>query len=254
MFKRAKQLFLTLAWLTPLAGNLISAFKLAIRRRKDPYEVLMVKYGGEPLFFRGIDSNALVEVIHEREYSFLTDEIRKKSAPRILDVGAHIGTFAAWALATNPNAEILSVEADKETFAVATRNANYRSGNWQVINFAASATDGSRLRFSTSGPSMSHKVSPDGDVEVETTTLGTLMTRLDASRPIDVLKIDIEGSEEDFLCTKPELLAEVNCLVVELHPTMCDVKRVHEVITRYFSKVTEVEGRRSDKPLLWCVK
>ncbi|MBX5106097.1 FkbM family methyltransferase [Rhizobium lentis] len=254
MITRFKKFCQTLRWLTPLAGDPVAAARIIIRRRRNPFGLLQVKYDGKPLYFRGIDSNALVEVLHEREYEFLASDLRSASVPCVLDVGAHIGTFAAWVLSVNPQAAIVSVEPDKHTFALAMRNAHSRSANWRVINFAASGTDGERLRFSTAGPSMSHRVSPEGDLEVETITLETLMKTIGNGIVIDILKVDIEGSEEDFLCAKPESLASVRCLVIELHPGICDIERVRKAISSQFKTVTEVPGRRSDKPLLLCKK
>lgn len=254
MMSRFRKLLETLRWLTPLAGDRIAAARILIRRKRDPFRLLQVKYDGKPLFFRGIDSNAIVEVLHEGEYKFLDADLRSTYAPCVLDVGAHIGTFAAWALSVNPQAHILSVEADIHTFAVATKNAGSRSANWRVVNFAASSTNGKRLRFSTAGPSMSHRVSSEGDLEVETINLQTLMDTVSKRADIDILKIDIEGSEEDFLCATPELLASVKCLVIELHPGICDTERVRKAISSHFKTVTEVLGRRSDKPLLLCRK
>lgn len=254
MITRFKKLLETLRWLIPLAGDPVAAARIIIHRKRNPLGLLEVKYDGMPLSFRGIDSNAIVEVLHEREYEFLDADLRGADAPRVLDVGAHIGTFAAWALSVNPQADILSVEADINTFAVATKNARSRSANWRVINFAASDADGKRLRFSTAGPSMSHRVSSEGDLEVETITLQTLMDTIGSQTDVDILKIDIEGSEEDFLCAKPELLASVKCLVIELHPGICDTERVRKAISSHFKMVTEVLGRRSDKPLLLCRK
>ncbi|PDV85587.1 hypothetical protein CO652_25970 [Rhizobium sp. H4] len=254
MITRFKKLLETLRWLTPLAGDPVAAARIIIGRKRNPLGLLQVNYAGKPLFFRGIDSNALVEVLHEREYEFLASDLRSADTPLVLDVGAHIGTFAAWALSINPQATIVSVEADIHTFAVATKNAHSRSANWRVINFAASGADGKRLRFSTVGPSMSHRVSSEGDLEVETITLQTLMNIVGDRMEIDVLKIDIEGSEEDFLCANPEFLALVKCLVIELHPGICDTERVRDAISRHFKMVTEVPGRQSDKPLLLCRK
>ncbi|SCB62341.1 methyltransferase, FkbM family [Rhizobium aethiopicum] len=254
MITRFKKLRETLRWLTPLAGGPVAAARIIIRRKKNPLSLLEVKYDGKPLFFRGIDSNAIVEVLHEREYEFLDADLLSADSPRVLDVGAHIGTFAAWALRVNPHANILSVEADIHTFAVATKNASSRHANWRVINFAASSADGKRLRFSTAGPSMSHRVSSEGDLEVQTITLQTLMDTIGNLTEVDILKIDIEGSEEDFLCANPELLASVKCLVIELHPGICDTERVRKAISSHFKIVAEVPGRRSDKPLLLCRK
>jgi len=41
----------------------------------------------------------------------------------------------------------------------------------------------------------------------------------------DLVKVDIEGSEEDFFENYPEILKRTKLLVVEFHPNMCNVER-----------------------------
>jgi hypothetical protein len=44
----------------------------------------------------------------------------------------------------------------------------------------------------------------------------------DHSRAIDLLKIDIEGSEETFLTTYPDLLRRTVSVVIEIHLQHCE--------------------------------
>ena len=239
-----------------MAGGFVSAASTMLQRHRDGYAVLTLSYKGAPLFFRGVDSNAIEEVLSDEEYGFLKSYLESKPAPRIVDVGCHIGTFAMWALAVNPAATVLSVEADRETYEVALMNLKGRSagsGHWSLVNKAASARDDEVLRFSTEGPSMSHRVSDEGSNKVSSISLGSLLRPLASTgAPIDLMKVDIEGSEEAFLCEDPGLLAIVERLVVELHPGRCDTDRVRRDLAGQFDSITEVAGRRSSKPLLHC--
>jgi methylase of polypeptide subunit release factors len=75
-------------------------------------------------------------VLVDLEYGFLGELLTLHEAPKILDIGHHIGTFSLWAFCQNPNASILGVEADPETFAIAEKNARLGRGNgldWRVI-------------------------------------------------------------------------------------------------------------------------
>ena len=73
-----------------------------------------------------------------------------------------------------------------------------------------------------------------------------------ASGAVDLMKVDIEGSEEAFLCANPDLLRRVHHLVVELHPYLCDTGRVEEVLRDIYGTVEKMQGRSSSKPLLMC--
>lgn len=251
---RLKRLSTELQWLRPLAGSLPGALWLVLRRKQNQSRVLSVQFHGKPVYFRGIDSNALYEVLHEKEYGFLDGSVEATSSPTIIDVGAHIGTFAIWALDRNPAAEILSVEADPATYRVLQKNNRPSRGNWEILNKAASNVDGAKVRFSNDGPSMSHRISPNGALEIETISLEALINRMPSKRYIDILKVDIEGAEEQFLCAAPHMLSRVRCLIVELHPELCNTDAVRQALAANFSSIQEIAGRKSNKPLLYCVR
>lgn len=50
---------------------------------------------------------------------------------------------------------------------------------------------------------------------------------------IDLLKCDIEGSEESFLANYPELIKKTDVLVVELDSTQCDVEHCRKLLAEY---------------------
>lgn len=50
---------------------------------------------------------------------------------------------------------------------------------------------------------------------------------------VALLKCDVEGAEQDFLDTYPELLERVDHAVFELHPERCDVPRCRKLLSDY---------------------
>jgi FkbM family methyltransferase len=124
---------------------------------------------------------------------------------------------------------------------------------WEALNAAAWGEDGGRLRFSAAGPSMSHRVSTEGDIVVEGITLKHLLNNLAGDDGIvDLMKVDIEGSEEAFLGADPNLLRRVRSIVIELHPSLCDTARVEKMLRGFYGTVQNVKDRSSSKPLLLC--
>lgn len=100
---------------------------------------------------------------------------------------------------------------------------------------------------------MSHRIDAAGSIEVPSLALTGLLNRLAPNGGrIDLMKIDIEGSEEAFLCADPAALDRVDALVVELHPTLCDTARVEALLRERFSTIRVIEARKSSKPLLYC--
>lgn len=217
-----------------------------------------VKYSGKNLKFRGQDVGALYEVLYDLEYSFLNDYVRNLKQPLILDVGAHIGTFAIWALNENSEARILGVEANPKTHAIAGENAKeyIDAGlNWHVLHRAAGQSDKAILRLSVAGVSMSDRIDIDGEIEVQAISLVSLLSKLAPDgASADLVKIDIEGSEEVFLFAEPNVLNRINTLVIELHPDLCDIDRVRVLLDKYFDQIVNIEGRNSTKPLLLCTR
>jgi FkbM family methyltransferase len=241
----------------PLAGTRLSAFKLFLSIRLWRNDIHLTNFAGRRVYFRTPDVQALQEVLADHEYEFLASHFANGNAPLVLDVGAHIGTFSIWLLSVSPNANILSVEADPETFKTLSLNvaAAGADANWTAVHGAAGSSQGEIVYLSKSRFSMGHRIDAKGSVPVPTVTLPFLIERLagDAG-DIDLLKIDIEGSEEGFLCTNPEALKRVKAIVVELHPELCNTDRVEALLRNTFDDIQRIGGRITDKPLLYCTR
>jgi FkbM family methyltransferase len=243
-------------WLSPIASGPWSALVFWLSASRDPSHVARGTYLGTPVSFRGIDAMAIKEVLVDREYAFAVDRIAHLASPTVLDVGAHIGLFALAVLKAIPSARAQSVEADPETYRVLLSNiadARSQGSEWKAVHAAAWSTDCDAVRFFSVGPSMSHRVSSKGNTIVEGISLKSLLDGfVGGSGIVDLLKVDIEGSEEAFLCAEPSLLKRARNLVVELHPNFCDTSHVEKVLRDSYQIVKEVHGRSSSKPLLLC--
>jgi FkbM family methyltransferase len=242
--------------MTQLSGKPISALGTLLKIRADRQAIQAIKIYKRPVFFRAADEQALREIFVDSEYAFLRDHLMANEEARILDIGAHIGAFAIWCRNVVPGATILSVEADPRTFEVLRRNAavpDGSAGQWSQQHSAAGAHDGEILRLADSGPSMSHRINASGTVPVVSVSLKSLLDQV-ASKDevVDLMKVDIEGSEEAFLCGCPDALSRVNALAVELHPDLCDAGRVEAMLRNEFDSVNSIQGRKSTKPLLFC--
>ncbi len=225
---------------------------MEVKQHSDVLHVLT--YKGHQVHFRKSDLQAILEVLGNQEYAFLLSEIDGKGPILILDIGGHIGTFAIWALCINPEAHMISIEPDPETFAILKQNAEglrSKAFRWDVIQAAAARQNGALLRFSTSGPSMSHRIDPDGTIEVEGISLDTLLKLPSVrAKSIHVIKVDAEGAEVEFITSRPELLRRVRCIAVELHPYLTSPDGLESVLRAEYSDITTHYGNHSNKPLL----
>ena len=254
--KRVSDFLRRAIWMLRLTGNPWQAFQTIRKIKQNSNSIQVITSGSLPIKFRGIDELALYEVLLLQEYDFLKDYLTSCNRPKILDIGAHIGTFAIWSFSVNSQAQVLSIEADPQTCCVARQNMQQLSNqgfNWAVLEKAAGSSDNESLSFSNAGPSMSHRLNLNGDVTVRSISLRSLLDTLDPEHQgIDLMKIDIEGGEENFICGASDALDQVKSVVIELHPQLCNIENVLDILHQKFSKVTSVNSRLSSKPLMFC--
>lgn len=245
-------------WLGGVMGSRPAAALFLAQAKFNRMRAGKGSYDKLPFSFRGCDVSAVKEVLIDGEYGFLRSLLDKHETPRILDIGTHIGLFSIWALSVRSKARIFSVEASPSTFKILEGNIRRIQEtkpdvSWKAVNRAAwKNTD--PIRFSNAGDSMSHRVSVAGPVEVQGITLREVLDTTFPGQTIDLMKVDIEGAEEAFICAEPDLLQAVNALVIELHPNLCDTSRVKQALREVFPNIETITGRTSSKPLLYCRK
>jgi FkbM family methyltransferase len=161
------------------------------------------------------DIAALTEVFVRAEYeppaliaAFLAD----RRPLRVLDLGAHIGTFALWLFSKHRDARVVSVEPEGTNAAVlrACIVAN-NATDWTAIEAAASTSDGSVVfRGGLGTGSYVDPTASNGD-RVRTVDALALM------EDFDLVKIDIEGGEWALLADPRLKDAPVAAIVLEYH-------------------------------------
>ena len=144
-------------------------------------------------------------------------------APKlILDVGANIGLAALYFRAQYPDAEIVTIEPDPDTFAKLEQNVG-GDARIRAVNAAAAGERGEVLLFRPSGYSIASSLKrsgSDGDVyaRVRAETLDGLCDELGVSH-IDLVKLDVEGAELEALRGFSRLEG-VRVLIGEAHPEL----------------------------------
>jgi FkbM family methyltransferase len=149
----------------------------------------------------------------------------------ILDCGANFGAFTVFAASRAPRARIVSVEPhpDELPRLHAHIRANQLMDRVDVVPQAVASRAGQRwMDTDPAQPSPSRglfaesDVAPEASTGVEAATLGSLLeraTRWSGTDRIDLVKMDVEGAEHEFLqAITPEVLAPVDAWVMEYHP------------------------------------
>lgn len=140
----------------------------------------------------------------------------------IVDAGANIGLTAAYFANHYPQAKIVSIEPEKENFAMLLSNTKgyknivpIRAGLWNESKKLSVAN--------TKSASWAFTLEESGDTATESFDAVTLDSILDQFNQsyIDILKIDIEGAEiELFTGNYHTWLSRTKIIVIELHDRM----------------------------------
>jgi FkbM family methyltransferase len=137
--------------------------------------------------------------------------------PRILDLGANIGLFAAACRERWPGTHVVSVEPDPENLEILRRTAA-DTDEIEVIAACAGDRDGS-VRFVAGQFAESHVA--DDDTAAEDTIEVPCVDALRLATAADLVKIDIEGSEWEILADPRFASIDAQVLVMEWHEERC---------------------------------
>ena len=219
-----------------------------LRSGRDP-QIGDFKLGALKFQARKEDWVAIREVLVEDEYHCVDQLITKNSSPRVLDLGANIGSFALRVFLNNPDAEVASVEAADDTFQILEGNRRLNPGsNWHALNFGVWRDDGP-LTLMRRGISVGHRVVEGaGDDVVQGISLSSLLMKLGWDQ-VDLIKMDIEGGEEAVIPAAVDVLRKTRFLIVEIHSDRIDSAPIMSVLQSIYAYQWQLNDRKSSKPL-----
>jgi FkbM family methyltransferase len=178
--------------------------------------------GGVPYFIRHAsrDVGIFSEIFIAGEYDPPPAVSERLAAlgrpPRILDLGANIGLFAASCRERWPGASITAVEPDPENLELLRRTA--AGGGIEVVPACAANHEGS-VRFVAGEFAESHVASAESS-EQETIEV-PCVDAFALAQAADLVKIDIEGSEWELLADPRLASLPAQALVMEWHDMRC---------------------------------
>jgi FkbM family methyltransferase len=203
-----------LARVMPLAD----AFKFALREKKAGTLKIYLSCLGRAITLRGATTD-----IHCFDQVFISEEYNSpfEISPRVIvDAGANIGMATLYFVSRYPNARIVAIEPESSNFQMLQRNC---AGLSNIVLVQAALWPVQRpLTISDAGDgawaySVTAQSSNESIAEVSAITIEDILRKLAVS-DIDLLKLDIEGSERELFSTDTEAwLGRVGCIVIELH-------------------------------------
>ncbi len=174
--------------------------------------------------------------------------------PLIIDAGAHIGVSALYFHKMYPKATLVCIEPNPTNlpFLFTNLEDNFVE-NVTIIPKALVGEKGKPTvtlythpqwgvfsSLKANGWSEDHKMNP---IEVETIKLSEILTK-----PVDLLKMDIEGVETEVLREAQQKLHFVKHLILEFHETEKDpVEYMQKFLSSFFKDITVTKDLRTEK-------
>ena len=189
------------------------------------------RYG--EIFFRPADSDLKTfwDTLGAREYDLAKfpqyatvrriydAALAQGQMPVIIDAGANIGTACIWFSHQFPAARILAVEPDPANLEVLRLNT--RGRNVEIVEAAIGARAGS-VSLVPGDASWGVQTVRGGDVPI--TTVAELLGRVENGRLL-LVKIDIEGFEDDLFSEATDWIAQAPAIFIEPHDWMLPGRR-----------------------------
>ena len=143
-----------------------------------------------------------------------------QGVPRVVvDAGAYTGFSAAFFANKYPNATIITVEPDEENFALLKINTArfpnvraIRAAVWRSNSMLSLVDPGSGAW----GLQVTGNAAPAEDKVIPAITIDRIIKEFDLDR-IDLLKIDVEGSETEIFAEAGSWISSVDTICIELH-------------------------------------
>ncbi len=201
--------------------------------------VLRVGRRDFPVRMRNSDIYTVAEVLHEGQYvlkSALPDK------PFIIDAGANIGISGLWFLGSHPGARLVCFEPGSGNFELLAHNLGGIPG--VELERAAVGMEEGELMLNLSGHGAMHSVKeaedPVGSEPTRALRLDRYLEEHGIER-VDLLKLDVEGSELDALHGLGDRLETVQVIAGEMHEQLVDEAEFYEFLNaRGFHLVQKV--------------
>jgi FkbM family methyltransferase len=161
----------------------------------------------------------------------------RHNAPVILDIGANVGSFAAWALKRWPGAHVHCYEPLPDNFALLTKNLGQFAGrSVSLNNFAVGDPSLTRLYLGRNncGEASFYDIGEQSaaSIEVETRAPHVLPKA-------QIAKIDTEGSEVEILTRMTSL--DFDAVMLEYHSEV-NRRKIDALLWDFFLVGGEIRG------------
>lgn len=207
---------------------------LLISRENRVGRIRKVRFkGGVQLCYRlnKGDLHSIREVWFDEAYRLPFDD----PSGTLLDLGANIGLTSVWLAKKYPIDRVIAVEPDRSNAILARRNLELNAIKSEVLEAAIGPHEGT-ARFESSQVSNLGRLSEKG-VPVAIIAVDTILEKSACSR-LGLVKIDIEGGEQQLFDGPIDWLDCTGAIIIEFHPALVDYSRIIKAIaSRHFTYI-----------------
>ena len=172
----------------------------------------------------------------------------------VVDICAHIGSFAVRAARQAHHGRVFAYEASSGNYAMLGENRKLNGlDNLYIENSAVSDRRGTMNLYSPADNGMLSSLVHESGSFMETVEVITFAEIIEehALERIDFLKLDVEGSEYDILLNCPdETLTKVQRIVMEYHEFDMDKRNHHDLVNRLNSQGFTVVAEKGVSSLM----
>jgi FkbM family methyltransferase len=161
------------------------------------------------------DIAVLGEVLEGSSYEALAGAAPRDVAT-IVDLGACTGLAARWLLQRFPSARLVAVEPHEGNVAVLRENLAPYPDRAMIVPACIGARERTVVMVGSREDGFSMRETDDGHGDTGVVTMEAIFEELSSDR-IDVLKVDIEGAEEELFSDCASWINRIGTLSVECH-------------------------------------
>jgi FkbM family methyltransferase len=203
----------------------------ALLGKKSQFETKIPEFGPITIRTNSSDAAVVLQVFGNRDYELgqfrqfarvqarYAEICKSGKSPIIIDAGANIGAASIWFGRKFPKARILAVEPDPEN-AICCRLNTRNYSNIEVIEAAIGSSSGNAT--------LNYKTGEAWSIRSERNNAGSgirIITVKELVRPFSqenlfIVKVDIEGFEEDLFDGDTSWLAYAHTVIIEPHDWM----------------------------------
>ncbi len=151
---------------------------------------------------------------------YMNDEMKKGKRPLIIDCGSNSGASCVYFSLTYPNSKVVGIEIDKNNLEHSKKNIELNSIDADLFNKGIAGEDGFGAIANPDADNNSFRIAnnKNNSKNIDLVSIQTILQDYpdDKFFPF-IVKIDIEGGEDNLFSMNTNWVEEIPMVIIELH-------------------------------------